>query len=271
MAVSETTPPMTIDTDATFRAWVTAVHDALIAAGLVQTADTGQINRATVLLPAVGAYGGYEVFSFNDEGATAVFVKVNFGRGSGFRPGLEWTVGRGSDGAGTLTTATGILTHQPGGDPDPGTLLHVALLNGVFSFVSIANTVDGFHRMVFTIERLRHCDGTLSADLAIISQTSTTIAEAYVLRAGAWAYTIPTDDRGSLSLADRLVAGAYRFDESGYDRCRALLFTRAAVLAAGDTGEISVHGLARPYKRVNVGTLAFTLAGAQHDLLVRTA
>lgn len=93
--------------------WVTALHNALAAVGLVQTADTGQINLAS---PGTsGAYStslGYEIWRFNDtlQATAPVFIRVEYGNGiqggggSGFIPTATWmTVGTGTNGAGTLT------------------------------------------------------------------------------------------------------------------------------------------------------------------------
>ena len=93
-------------TDADFRTWAQSVHDMLIAAGLVQTADTGQINFATATRPAANTAGGYGMYRFNDaEQATLpIFVRVSYGQGNYANlPAIGLTVGTATDGAGTLT------------------------------------------------------------------------------------------------------------------------------------------------------------------------
>lgn len=45
-------------TDTEFRAFITAFGNALDAVGLVQTADTGQLNRATIVRAGNGADAG---------------------------------------------------------------------------------------------------------------------------------------------------------------------------------------------------------------------
>lgn len=106
-------------TDALFRAWGSAISAAIAALGFVQTADTGQINWATVAHPVAGSTAaGYEIWRFNDalQSSAPIFFKLEYGTGNGVPvPAMWYTVGTGSDGAGTITgTAlvgvTGVLS-----------------------------------------------------------------------------------------------------------------------------------------------------------------
>lgn len=102
------TLPLQIAGNTEFREYVQKIHDALAASGLVQTADTGQINPATVnAAGATGTSQGYEIWRFADgEQATApIFFKVEYGSGASSitRPSMWITMGSGSNGAGTLT------------------------------------------------------------------------------------------------------------------------------------------------------------------------
>lgn len=98
----------TNNTDVNFRAWINEIHNALIAYGWVQTADTGQINFATVTRPAgANTYQGYAVYRMNDalQSTCAVFMRIDFGTAGGVdSPGIkvQITIG-GTNGAGTLT------------------------------------------------------------------------------------------------------------------------------------------------------------------------
>jgi hypothetical protein len=94
--------------DAAFRAWGQAISAALAALGLVQTADTGQINWSTVTKPTVNATAqGYEVWRFADalQATAPVYVKIEYGSAtsSTTAPGIWVTVGTGSNGSGTIT------------------------------------------------------------------------------------------------------------------------------------------------------------------------
>jgi hypothetical protein len=88
-------------TDAGFRAWGSALSTNLAAAGLVQTADTGQINWTTVTRPGTSTAAGYEIWRFAD---SSLYLKIEYGTGgSATLPQMWVTVGTGSSGSGTLT------------------------------------------------------------------------------------------------------------------------------------------------------------------------
>jgi hypothetical protein len=84
-----------------------AIHDALVAVGLVQTADTGQIILASFTqITAANAVWGYEIWRFNDtlQATAPVFIKIEYGEGNATGTMAIWiTVGTGTNGAGTLT------------------------------------------------------------------------------------------------------------------------------------------------------------------------
>lgn len=97
---------------AQFRTCCQVIHDALAAVGLVQTADTGQANLATIAgTGAAHQSMGYEIWRFNDtlQATAPIFIKVEYGGGSVVATGsgdnfAVWiTVGTGTNGAGTLT------------------------------------------------------------------------------------------------------------------------------------------------------------------------
>lgn len=97
----------TVSDDATFRAWGSAYAAKWASMGLVQTADTGQINWATVTKPAaINTAAGYEIWAFNDalQATYPIFVKIEYGTGGAATVGSLWfSVGSGTNGAGTLT------------------------------------------------------------------------------------------------------------------------------------------------------------------------
>lgn len=93
--------------DAAFRAWGGGLSAAFAAVGMVKTADTGQINWITVTAPVSGStYMGYEVWRFNDslQGTYPLYFKIEYGCAtSATNPSWRWTIGKGSDGTGTIT------------------------------------------------------------------------------------------------------------------------------------------------------------------------
>lgn len=103
----------TIDhtSDATFRVWVAEIITNLLAVGLTQTTDTGQINTSTVVRGAsANTAAGYAVFRFNDtlQSTAPIFFKLEFGNGTtpATDPAIWITVGTGSNGSGTITGTT---------------------------------------------------------------------------------------------------------------------------------------------------------------------
>lgn len=106
-------------TNAKLRSWGSAISAALVASGLTVTADTGQVNWATVTHPgAINTKAGYEIYRFNDslQGANPIYFRIDYGTGapaSGAGPCTWLTVGTGSDGAGNITgTAAGMAVTQ---------------------------------------------------------------------------------------------------------------------------------------------------------------
>lgn len=99
-------------TNAQFEAWVTEVITALFTTvGVTQTADTGQINPATVAVPgAANTSQGYVIGKFNDtlQATSSVFFKLEFGSGSAASNPMMWlTVGSSSNGSGTIGSGGG--------------------------------------------------------------------------------------------------------------------------------------------------------------------
>lgn len=90
--------------DAGFRAWGSGFAALLAAAGMVQAADSGQINWTTVTRPGVSTAGGYEIWHNSD---SSMFLKLEYGTGTGTTIPQMWvTAGTGSNGSGTITGQT---------------------------------------------------------------------------------------------------------------------------------------------------------------------
>jgi len=97
-----------LSTDAAFRAWGSALSNALQAL-FVKVTQAGEINWSTVSKPATsGASAGFEVYRFNDslQATVPVFFKIEYGAFAGgtIRPCLWMTVGKAADGSGTITS-----------------------------------------------------------------------------------------------------------------------------------------------------------------------
>ena len=125
-------------TDADFRTWGVEFESYLVQVGLVQTADTGQINWTTVVRAGVGTEAGYSMFSFTDSIGTLYF---RFGYGSGGAttiPRIQVAVGQGTNGAGTLTGISSATTTVTGSAITSTSTLYTSymcMVNGVFWFM----------------------------------------------------------------------------------------------------------------------------------------
>ena len=94
------------DDDVTFREWGLELNTKLAAAGLVKTADTGQIDWATVVRPAGSGDGGYEIWRMNDamQATAPVFFRIDYGTNTSLSsPRIHITTGTAVNGAGVLS------------------------------------------------------------------------------------------------------------------------------------------------------------------------
>lgn len=154
-------------TDTEFRAFITAFGNALDAVGLVQTADTGQLNRATIVRAGNGVDAGYEVWRFDDAAqATApVFFKLLYQSGYWAGPtGLRLVIelGTGSNGSGTLTGLGSGTTYvlMDGNPSAPTASVCQAASDGSGLTLQYLPTLnDTNHSWYMALDRFRDADG----------------------------------------------------------------------------------------------------------------
>lgn len=106
-------------TKAAVKRWVDTTHDSLIAAGLIQTDDTGQLNIAEDDEAAVSGSAtthGYRIYEINDaySGVQPIYIKIGFRTSNSTSGGthsgiLTVQVGFGTDGSGALV---GVVTDE---------------------------------------------------------------------------------------------------------------------------------------------------------------
>lgn len=152
-------------TAAALRTWCARVKTALTSAGLVQTSDTGQLDPATVALPATNADAGYLIYRFNDstQGTDPIFLKVMPGRGNASsETRIRFQVGQGSNGSGTLTgTVSAIATaggsYFSSSSINPATTDFACHQDGYFCLVmeAIPSASNYPPRHFFAISRMR--------------------------------------------------------------------------------------------------------------------
>lgn len=143
-----------------FRLWGKGLSDAIVAAGLVRTADTGQINWATVTMPGPNSYAGYEIFRFNDaiQATSPLFIKIEFGVATSSAAQIRTQFGKGSTGAGVLTSTFGAQIVQT--TSNQITAISQSFISGDGSTLSIAMwpTVSSWPFFLY-IERSRSNTG----------------------------------------------------------------------------------------------------------------
>lgn len=160
-----------VDTELAWQSWIAAVSDTLNAV-LTRSADTGQINRAAYpTRPAINNYAGYEVFAFTDtlQATKPVFIKVEYGLGGTTTlPTLRYTIGTGTDGAGTMTGRSYQSVQGLSGGGGATFSLFSAAEDGYAMFlggVDPLNTSSDSNQITyFVIERTRDFDGTPNGD-----------------------------------------------------------------------------------------------------------
>jgi hypothetical protein len=160
--------PAYFATDADFRTWVAGIRAALEAVGMVRTADTGQIDTATVVKPAATlANQGYDIFRLDDalQASCPVFLKIEYGSGGAAdRPGLFLSHGQGSNGAGALTgTRSTSLQFLAANSRPIGSQLPV-YASGDGSSVALMVNLDANQTMGLFLDRPRLADGSCTAE-----------------------------------------------------------------------------------------------------------
>ena len=115
MTTASWSTPIDQTTDAGFRTWGLELNGKFSAVGLIQTADTGQINWTTVTRAAAGNNAaGYEIWKLSD---SSLFFKIEYGSGAAqTNPALWITVGTGSNGSGTITGQSAARRQTGGAD-----------------------------------------------------------------------------------------------------------------------------------------------------------
>lgn len=217
MAVQTPAVPTLITDDATYRQFVTAVHDAIVAVGLVNTADTGQIDEDTALRPVTtNTDGGYKIYRFDDaKQATAPwFIKVIYGRGSNTNvTRLRVAVGTGTDGAGTLTGQVSdfaLLSHTAACAPAAHISGAANRLGVVYGNNFVAAASSNFY--AFWVERGRDPDGSENNDCVLFGGPPFTPTFAYVPAVG----EVPAPTSAVPALMPAGTTGAYGGDIGVY-------------------------------------------------------
>jgi hypothetical protein len=175
----------TNSTDAHFRAWVTFIHESMVAGGWVNTSDTGQLDIPTASKPvSSNEQVGYKIYRMSDalQATKPIYVKFAFGSNSANIPAVWQTIGSGSNGSGSIT-GTIFSASQPGGRIGSGGGLDFGssavtrafdsnTAEDTTSIAGVGSNYCGFSMLytasgvgfTFAIERGRNEDGSLDGD-----------------------------------------------------------------------------------------------------------
>lgn len=162
--------PAYLGDDATFRSWGLGLAAQFAAIGLVQTADTGQINWATVARPAINTVAGYEIWRFNDalQATKPVYIRFEYAVGSNQdRPRLNAIVSTGTNGAGTSTGQVGVARNIPSSTSRSVGITYPSYCSGSSSRLNLCTNLDTTstgYAMLHLIERTKQADGTETGD-----------------------------------------------------------------------------------------------------------
>lgn len=179
MATTSYNVPAQITTDAEFRTWGSSLKAALAAVGLVQAADTGQIDWTTVTKPTVGnTAAGYEIWEFNDtlQATAPVFIKIEYGTAaSATQPSLWVTVGTSTNGAGALGGQMSTRKQLNQSQSATATVYtsYVSGASNRLSFCLMATSLTAATAMTVNIERSHDATGADTADGISVFTVST--------------------------------------------------------------------------------------------------
>lgn len=165
--------------DALFRTWGTTFAAALVAAGFVKTADSGQINWATVTKPVgVNTLAGYEIYRSNDGNGTTIhnyYIKVLYYSGSDANyMRVDYQIGWSTDGAGTINSArkSAQISVQTG-SAAIGAAAHTMCIAGNGSWLTILQKPNDQYHSFIGIERTILSDGTNNGEEVVYVTSNT--------------------------------------------------------------------------------------------------
>lgn len=171
------------------KAWIQALHNNLIACGLVQTSDTGQLDIAGIAaLPAAGAFFGSLLYKFSDSLATSKPVIIKFQPGIGSfgganSPMLQAQVGFATDGAGAITGVNSAVFNafnNGGGNQraevtteTPSYAVHGEGYFGLcLNLNSFSSSINAFCSIYLTVMRTQNSSGVPTTDGVSIARNA---------------------------------------------------------------------------------------------------
>jgi hypothetical protein len=176
MAATAFLAPCDSSTLANFLLWAQTTSNAMVTAGLVRTADTGQYggvaNWAAVTLPVAGG-SIYEILRFNDtaQATNPVYVRMVYGRGAANQARIAVSIGTGTDGAGNLTDNVSGVSETSGNLPTASTTLYACYVAGAAGWLTVLlwrDYTSSKSPYTFAIERSLNTSGAYTDQFTYI-------------------------------------------------------------------------------------------------------
>jgi hypothetical protein len=259
-----------VTTVAVFRAWAAMIHKALEEIGMVETGDEGKINLATVELPAINTFAGFEVWRFADarQGAEPIYLKIEYGRAATENsPTLRFTWGTGTNGKGTITNPSAAITHAPVGIPEGNGYIYACNVDGAFALLSCGKTAEVSsstpNLLLFVGERLRDAEfNPINGFVASKGAAGEQLFSWTVWVEGGWKNTEFLRTSGSPSYKGLVYPTLIIMISPVISApIRAVLGSKLGVIGSLDTGKVMVHGKERLYMRLPIEHRAFWVGG----------
>lgn len=169
---------------ANFKNWAQAISNAFAAFGWTQTADTGQVNWASIASVPSSTYV-YEIWKAADSLASSmpIYIKIEYGF-SATQVGVRVTVGTASNGSGTITgaVATGfsaqLITNNANFNTNQGATTFPCYFSGTNGGFRMLMWINGAATpFLFAIERSKDATGANTADYFTIVWCSSAIRQ----------------------------------------------------------------------------------------------
>lgn len=259
-------------TAALFRAWTKLVSDTLIDLGWIRTADTGQIDFATVAAPgAANTAMGYEIWRMNDslQATSPVFMKIEYGSGASAPiPSIWLTVGIGSNGTGGITGYQTTRNQRAmASAPDSATFVNSIFSGNTSRFTMYLgfDTSNANQTILVNIERTKDSAGNETAEgFIVVSHGNISSATAMsmqfisqtaglgLLETGASTYRCVTPSSGGSSGSEVAVFPIFPSKGILLNPLIGLIAYFAPTIAAGSTPQFNYYGALRTY--IPIGT-----------------
>ncbi len=272
-----------------FKIWIKSMHDNILACGLVQTSDEGQLNiDAISTVPASGSYAGYLLYRFADSlaGAKPVIIKIRpyvgaYGGSTALIGNVAVTVGFSTDGAGGMTgvhtgefnyyTSTSGAVRVMAPSATPSYAIHsegrFAICLGINAY---SNNYNNFAMLYLDVSRLQDSAGLPTTDGVVVTRNgaayysgtirgdaSMSPAKASLTTTmSAWNQGLTPFIGGQAAAT----AGGYTQIQRTYklipalvpDPCQTLYW--AAAVTEGDEYDVAVDGIERHYIALSTNT-----------------